>query len=579
MEALFHGEAGGAAAAGASSSSAAAGAAARSFRFPGSVRPSPAARPSDLNWSFRGPSPATEARSASPPINGGSPPRVQGWMHAVGKQESHRAFRSFGVQPDIDFTFKRRSGDCSPTRPGESGSPPPQSQPAASSRSHGQRSSYSDQREALKAFGSMGVGPGVDCIERRGRGSCSPLREGFRHQQQNDYMFGVCDINEISRLRVGQCSPRLDGSELAANRSFAWPAAKDGDVSNFVSREVNLKSFRQSFRKSRSCDELDTAGLTDLECRSASPSQPRTRRRATSSDLEPRTQLGDGAPSWLALPFAAKAETRRRQPMSVGAHLSAARLQAGASPGRANARAGHTMSELAQDATNAPIYVQPTESSRARFTRDLSAMKGSELHALNALNDRLRKAPANHPQLKLLSRKGKEKAEVARDARSEAASSAKPTGSSAASSSQCVASYKLAAKRSQLSKSERSVWSTSTTSTGYPQSHQSFKVASSGEILAELRANKEVPRRPRQEATGKHTPAALKRAASPAREKPSSTTGPKLPGAILAEFRTPVWVRDFLEVPVSAVSAARGIAVEVEVEVLSAATASPAAEE
>jgi hypothetical protein len=119
-------------------------------------------------------------------------------------------------------------------------------------------------------------------------------------------------------------------------------------------------------------------------------------------------------------------------------------------------------------------------------------------------------------------------------------------------SSQCTHSCKLAASKSQLS---RSVWSTSTTSTAI-QSHKSYKLP--GNILTDLKQSKTISRTPRPAPFRLQGSIPTKIASAspqfdvalPRREKKT------LAGNILADFRNspsekadiraPVWVRDFL---------------------------------
>lgn len=229
-----------------------------------SPRNSPAARPRDVTFAnVHSASGLFQSETSSPRLGGhlgrGITPRENG------KQESHFAIRQFGVRPDIDFTFKRSSGDFSPSQ-----------SMTCSNKGHGCRSTSSDLREAVQAWKLWGTGAPVESIVRRAVGSCSPRREANgnscleRHQYRMECRrFGVSDIEGIFKLGVGECSPR---HHLGAGILFAAREnLKRSESSNMITIESQLAN--ELIRKSKS-----QKALLDVPETPGSPRNPDSNR-------------------------------------------------------------------------------------------------------------------------------------------------------------------------------------------------------------------------------------------------------------------------------------------------------------
>lgn len=228
-----------------------------------SPRQSPAARPSELHTLLKSRSYSLELPAVSPRQSSNTlgEHRQRSVDHARDKQEGHYAIKLFGVQPDIDFTFKRCLGDYSPRqgqRPRNGGA--------------GSRSTFTNQCEALMACRSFGVRPSVEAIDRRGAGSCSPKLEGhdvdsFRKRQYHldCNRLGISDINEICKLGTGKYSPR---HSLSGTSSKETPR-------NLVSMELRLA--QEPFRR----DSVRVAAQPESEDASPKQETPRLSPKST----------------------------------------------------------------------------------------------------------------------------------------------------------------------------------------------------------------------------------------------------------------------------------------------------------
>eukprot|EP00928_Gymnodinium_smaydae_P025036 TRINITY_DN20079_c0_g1_i1.p1 TRINITY_DN20079_c0_g1~~TRINITY_DN20079_c0_g1_i1.p1 ORF type:complete len:511 (+),score=74.90 TRINITY_DN20079_c0_g1_i1:91-1623(+) len=194
-------------------------------------------------------------------LSRGPAPRERTSEFASDKQETHYAFSRFGVQPDIDNTFKRFAGDFSPGRERKVDG------------GHGIRSTSSDQFEALKAFRTFGgVATPVEVLARRGRGACSPrMRDGCDDAaRRSSYVrdcsrYGNSDIDGICRLAPGGFSPRQGGS--AGSDGALSPAIQA--ASGFVAVESHLSAQPQRTSRALSPPSSGSGG------RGASPSASR----------------------------------------------------------------------------------------------------------------------------------------------------------------------------------------------------------------------------------------------------------------------------------------------------------------
>jgi len=467
---------------------------------PGNCRRSPAARPSQLfvvqpprvvtaatcqAAASRGVFDALDQSGKHSPRLGSllgrsSFPRSRSAEHAHDKQEGHYAIRFFGVQPDIDFTFKRSTGDFSPRLAGT------RQEQVPFLSGHGTRSAFSDHREALKAFGTFGVGPSVEVIDRRGVGSCSPrledkamLSRGSPHRR-NSYLhdcrtFGLSDINEIRRLGTGDCSPRWDPDACVAATVATRDISSRTSPTNFISTEARLA--REPFRKSKSMQTLEQAEAPDSPL---SPKSPKTQREL-----------------WQAQPHSSLSA---RSPMSGRSH----------SPPHHEMHAGGLAGGQPDD-KECSLYA-PTASSRARYARDLSSLKADDKTRSGGLPT----SAKTHAT------------------RSRRPSTVSEPSTSDSSISKCTHSCRLATGVSQKS---QSAWTTSTgTSSLKAISHRSFKLA--GTILSELKEGRTIESRASCKPMLSATSALLSQTSCPVRPECSITVGPRLAGNILADLKS-----------------------------------------